>query len=172
VEDVTALLLAGRAGDRLAMHAWVRRTQPDVWRLCSLLGDRDTVEDLVQETYLRAHKALPSFRAESSSRAWVLSIARRVCADAVRSRSRVRRLIPRLAERDEVPLASSAEVDDLLWRLDDDRRQAFVLTQLLGLSYQEAADVCRVPVGTIRSRVARARADLIYAVGDGASEAL
>ncbi len=48
--------------------------------------------------------------------------------------------------------------------LDPDRREAFVLTQVLGLSYAEAAEVCRVPVGTIRSRVSRARADLLTAV--------
>ena len=49
---------------------------------------------------------------------------------------------------------------DLLARLDADRREAFVLTQLLGLPYAEAAEVAGCPVGTIRSRVARARADL------------
>ncbi len=46
-------------------------------------------------------------------------------------------------------------------RMDDERREAFVLTQLLGFSYAEAGDVCEVPVGTIRSRVSRARADLV-----------
>jgi RNA polymerase sigma-70 factor (ECF subfamily) len=51
--------------------------------------------------------------------------------------------------------------------LDEDRREAFVLTQLVGLSYAEAADVCRCPVGTIRSRVARARAELVEAFGSG-----
>jgi RNA polymerase sigma-70 factor (ECF subfamily) len=53
--------------------------------------------------------------------------------------------------------------------LDRDRREAFVLTQLLGMSYAEAADVCGCPVGTIRSRVARARGDLVAAFGGGAS---
>ena len=48
--------------------------------------------------------------------------------------------------------------------LGDDRRSAFVLTQVIGLSYAEAAEVCEVPVGTIRSRVARARADLLDAI--------
>jgi RNA polymerase sigma-70 factor, ECF subfamily len=53
------------------------------------------------------------------------------------------------------------DVHRLIERLDLDRRAAFVLTQLLGLSYLEAAEACDVPVGTIRSRVARARAELI-----------
>jgi RNA polymerase sigma-70 factor (ECF subfamily) len=55
---------------------------------------------------------------------------------------------------------------DLLRRLPGDRRAAFALTQVLGLSYAEAADVEGVPVGTIRSRVARARAELVAAVGE------
>jgi RNA polymerase sigma-70 factor (ECF subfamily) len=58
-------------------------------------------------------------------------------------------------------VAESATVTDLLARLDTDRREAFVLTQLLGLPYAEAAEVAGCPVGTIRSRVARARADLV-----------
>jgi len=58
-------------------------------------------------------------------------------------------------------VAESTTVTDLLARLDADRREAFVLTQLLGLPYAEAAEVAGCPVGTIRSRVARARADLV-----------
>jgi RNA polymerase sigma-70 factor (ECF subfamily) len=59
------------------------------------------------------------------------------------------------------PARAEADLDDLLAGLHPDRRQAFVLTQLLGLSYEEAADVCACPIGTIRSRVARARGDLV-----------
>jgi RNA polymerase sigma-70 factor (ECF subfamily) len=58
-------------------------------------------------------------------------------------------------------VAEGAAVADLLARLDADRREAFVLTQLLGLPYAEAAEVVGCPVGTIRSRVARARSDLV-----------
>jgi RNA polymerase sigma-70 factor (ECF subfamily) len=57
--------------------------------------------------------------------------------------------------------AGAVGATDLLARLPADRRAAFVLTQLVGLSYEEAAAVERVPVGTIRSRVARARSDLV-----------
>ena len=60
---------------------------------------------------------------------------------------------------------------DLLQRLDGDRREAFVLTQLIGLSYADAADVAGCPMGTVRSRVARARADLVEALEDGPSAA-
>ena len=70
-----------------------------------------------------------------------------------------------------VPARSEADLDDLLADLHPDRRQAFVLTQLLGLSYEEAAEVCACPVGTIRSRVARARGDLVGWLGAGEAAA-
>jgi RNA polymerase sigma-70 factor (ECF subfamily) len=54
----------------------------------------------------------------------------------------------------------------VIGQLPEDRRTAFVLTQVLGLSYAEAAEVCRCPIGTIRSRVARARAELVSAIAD------
>jgi RNA polymerase sigma-70 factor (ECF subfamily) len=66
--------------------------------------------------------------------------------------------------------AEGVVVADLLARLDPDRREAFVLTQLLGLSYAEAAEVAGCPVGTIRSRVARARADLIDSLAEGTED--
>ena len=92
-----------------------------------------------------------------------------MCADAVRSRRRRRLTLVRetadlellTSDRPADAVGDGVAVTDLLARLDHDRREAFVLTQLLGLSYAEAAEVADCPVGTIRSRVARARADLV-----------
>ena len=93
MDELTRLALAGAAGDRVALDQFVRATQADVWRLCAHLGDRDRADDLTQETYLRAFRSLPSFRAESGARTWLLSIARRVVADALRTATRRRRLL-------------------------------------------------------------------------------
>jgi RNA polymerase sigma-70 factor (ECF subfamily) len=161
-------------GEPVAAAALVRATQSDVWRLCAALGDPQSADDLTQETYLRAFGALHRFEGRASLRTWLLAIARRVCADAVRSRRRRRLTLVRedaelelLAGGDGADrVAEGAVVADLLARLDADRREAFVLTQLLGLSYAEAAEVAGCPVGTIRSRVARARGDLIERLGD------
>ncbi len=173
MDELERIASDAAGGDPLAAAALVRATQSDVWRLCAALGDQGSADDLTQETYLRAFGSLHRFQHRSSVRTWLLSIARRVCADAVRSRRR-RRLT--LVRDDEVletltplpggdPVAEGATVTDLLARLDPDRREAFVLTQLLGLPYAEAAEVAGCPVGTIRSRVARARADLIGSLG-------
>lgn len=170
VDDLTRLALEAGGGDRVALTAFVRRTQPEVWRLCARLGDRAHADDLTQEVYLRALPALSAFRGESSARTWLLQIARYVCADHVRRSTRARGLIGRVAQRTDRRDAMVADrtgevaLDDAVAALDPDRRAAFVLTQVVGLSYAEAAEVCAVPVGTIRSRVARARGDLVAAL--------
>jgi RNA polymerase sigma-70 factor (ECF subfamily) len=170
VDPLTRLALDAATGDRVALTAFVRQTQADVWRLCARLGDAGSADDLTQEVYLRALPALERFRGDSSARTWLLQIARHVCADHVRSATRRRALRDRLVARQTSDVGTVAdrtgevELDAAVLELDPDRRAAFVLTQVIGLSYQEAADVCEVPVGTIRSRVARARGDLLDAL--------
>jgi RNA polymerase sigma-70 factor, ECF subfamily len=162
MEDLHRLALAARDGDRVALAAFVRAAQPDVWRYVAHLASAAEADDLTQETLLRVLRALPSFRSESSARTWLLAIARRTVADHVRKAQRRRRLRP--PRPDPVPSTDGlVDLHLLLHALPPDRRDAFVLTQVLGLPYAEAAAVCACPVGTIRSRVARARDELIAA---------
>ena len=169
VDPTTALALVARGGDAAAQAAFVRATQAEVWRFTAALVDPGSADDLTQDTFLRAFKALPAFEGRSTARTWLLGIARRTCADHLRGVVRRRRLETRLAEQAHTEQAHPDPAHrlgaaDLLARLGDERRTAFVLTQVLGLSYAEAAAVEDVPVGTIRSRVARARDELITAV--------
>ncbi len=147
---------------------FVRSTQADVWRFVAGLVDPGAADDLTQETYLRAFRALDSFEGRSSVRTWLLGIARRACADHIRALRRERRIAAAVAAGaadGTVPdHAGLVGAHDLLSRLPEDRRSAFVLTQVLGLSYEEAAEAEGVPVGTIRSRVARARFSLVEAL--------
>jgi len=168
LDAITEAALRARRGDSASAGAFVRATQPDVWRLCAHLSSRDAADDLTQETYARAFASLHRFAGRSSARTWLLAIARRVCADAVRTAVRSRS-VRAVDERLTADPAESVTLRALLDALDPERREAFVLTQLVGLSYAEAADVCGCPVGTIRSRVARARSDLVNAFGGGAS---
>lgn len=164
MEGTTVLALRAKAGDRRALDELVAVTQPAVWRLCRYLGSPVDPDDLTQETYERALRSLHRFRGDGDARAWLLSIARRVCVDATRRSARQRRLADRIVA--VTPVESHRdphwlEVEELLGSLDPVRREAFVLTQFIGLSYEEAAEVAGIPVGTIRSRVARARHDLL-----------
>lgn len=166
-DEVTRWALGAGRGDMTAMALFIRATQAEVWRVCAHLGNRWAAEDLTQEVFLRAHRSLPRFRGDSSARTWLLTIARRVCADHVREQTRRPKLAPldELTEpADQHDHSAYGALRDLLETIDADRKEAFVMTQLLGLSYAEAAEVCGCPVGTIRSRVARARDDLAAAV--------
>lgn len=164
-DPLRALLDAAREGDDHAVREFVRQTQPLVWRMCSVLGSPGEEEDLVQETYLRALRSLDSYRGDAPARSWLLSIARHVCADHVRRRTRQRRLVDRLTRTTATDLPPHPEsAHQLLTGLLPEQREAFELTQLVGLSYEEAAATIGCPVGTVRSRVARARAALLDAV--------
>ena len=168
MDELTATLLAARRGDDAALTSFVNQTRSAVWRFVAHLVDPRAADDLTQDTYLRAVRALPGYRGDSSARTWLLAIARRSCMDELRVRTRQRRRDARLRSlrTDDVMPDVAGESDSaaLLHSLDPDRRAAFVLTQLLSLPYAETADILGVPVGTIRSRVARARADLIAAL--------
>jgi RNA polymerase sigma-70 factor, ECF subfamily len=171
MDELTRLAHAARLGQPRAIDAFIQACYPDVWRLCAALVDPQAAEDLAQETCLRAIGALRRFRGESSALTWMLAIARRVCIDELRARSRQQRRNRRIIEIAEEPLtwpdpAGDIGTRQLLATLDPDRRAAFVLTQIFRLSYQEAANICECPPGTIRSRVARARDDLIAQIAE------
>ncbi|MFE7514515.1 sigma-70 family RNA polymerase sigma factor [Streptomyces sp. NPDC057540] len=167
----TRLALAARDGGPSQTDLFVRALHRDVWRYVAYLSaDRQAADDLTQEVFLRALTALPRFEARSSARTWLLSIARRTVVDSLR-RAAAR---PRLADQDDWQAAAERAqprglpgfedgiaLAELLASIPAERREAFVLTQLLGLSYAEAAETAGCPVGTIRSRVARARASLV-----------
>lgn len=170
---VTGWALAAAAGDRTALTAFVQATQRDVHRFLTHLHGADGAEDLAQETYLRALRSLPRFAARASARTWLLSIARRVAIDHIRAaQARPRTTATEdweAVDAGRAPRSPGLEdqiaLHGLIAALDRDRREAFVLTQLLDLSYAEAAQVSGCPVGTIRSRVARAREDLVRGMG-------
>lgn len=104
--QTTELALAAGAGDRAALTAFIRITQRDVYRFVCHLCARDEAEDLTQETYLRALRALPGFAGRSSARTWLLSIARRVAADQIR-RSMARPRTTAVDDWDAVAAGSS-----------------------------------------------------------------
>ncbi len=168
---ITASALAARTGDPAAVEHFVRALHRDVLRYVAYLcADPQAVDDLAQDTFLRALGSLHRFEGRSSARSWLLAIARRAVVDSYRHAA----VRPRPADVADWQLAvenaqprgvpgfdDGVVLLDLLASLPAERRRAFVLTQLLGLPYAEAAEAIDCPVGTVRSRVARARAELL-----------
>jgi RNA polymerase sigma-70 factor (ECF subfamily) len=175
-ESVTNWALAARHGDSVAVEHFVRALHRDVLRyVAHLCADQQAVEDLAQDTFLRALGSLHHFEGRSSARTWLLSIARRAVIDSYRRAATRPRLsdVPdwqlavELAQPQGLPgFEDGVALLDLLALLPDERREAFLLTQFLGLRYAEVAALSNCPVGTVRSRVARARATLVDLLAD------
>lgn len=172
-DEITRNAFRAAAGDRAAAARFVTDTRHLLYGFLSYRSDPGAAEDLVQETFLRAFAALPAYAGRSSARVWLLAIAKRVAADHLRARQR--RPYLSLAEdwTTAAELAGAREPDHgplvtiwtLIDALDPQRREAWVLTQVLGLSYADVADISQCATGTIRSRVFRAREELMKALG-------
>jgi RNA polymerase sigma-70 factor (ECF subfamily) len=170
--DEAALVAAACAGEGEAFARLVERHQARVRALArGLVGDAALAEDVAQETFVRAWRGLAGFRADASFVAWLCTITRRTALEQAHRRRR----------RAEVPLEHAAAAADPrgrdpvlrldlergLAQLDHGQREAFLLVAVLGLGYQEAAVVLECPLGTVASRVARARARLAAWISQG-----
>lgn len=145
-----------------------------------LVGDRDLMDDVLQEAYFKAFRALPSLRGREAVGTWLYRIVYNASMDQLRKRGRV---VPTALEvledrPDPAPdpgdiAAGRRDLAEALDRLPPHMRAAVLLVDAEGLSYEEAAAVIGVPPGTVASRLSRARAELRRALGpgkEGASE--
>jgi len=138
-----------------------------------LARNRDRADDLVQEAIVRALTAAHQFRAGTNLKAWMFTILRNLhYNEARKNRFVVQSLDDPLAYEPAVlpSQLASLEFGDFrraFWQLSDDRREALILIGANGLSYEEAAKVCDCPKGTMKSRVSRARTELLRILEDG-----
>lgn len=177
------VLEACRRGDEGAFDLLVERHHRRIFRLCvRLLGDEDAALDAAQEAFVKAWRALARFEGGSLFTTWLTRIAINQCRNEQRRRSTLKHGRPLSldapAPGSEAPrsalLASSgpsaleglstAELAQAagaaLARLETDDREVLLLRDVEGLSYEEVAEVLDIPVGTVRSRLHRARAEL------------
>src|SRR5215211_6895877 len=137
----------------------------------SLVGDQDRADDLVQDTILRALQKRDRFEPGTKLQAWVLTLMRNLFYSEYRKRKREVEDVDGLfaAKLSVVPEQTGrvefAELRSALMRLSDEQREAVLLIGAEGLSYEEAAVVCGTKVGTIKSRVNRARTHLAELLG-------
>jgi RNA polymerase sigma-70 factor (ECF subfamily) len=174
------LVERAREGDLRAFEMLVVKYQRRIERLIArMVRDVDAVPDIAQETFIRAYRALPQFRGESAFYTWLYRIAvntakkalvelrrdplvlegSRPVGDDDRETSRAENELSDVETPDAL-LASkevAQAVNAAIEALSEDLRQAITLREIEGLSYEEIADVMNCPIGTVRSRIFRAR---------------
>ena len=179
--DADALLVErAKGGDKRAFEMLVVKYQRRIERLIGrMVRDVDLVQDIAQESFIRAYRALPKFRGDSAFYTWLYRIAVNTAkkalvelkrdivvsesalgsADNGDETSRAENELSH-GETPEAVLASkeiAAAVNAAIEALSEDLRQAIVLREIEGLSYEEISEVMNCPIGTVRSRIFRAR---------------
>jgi RNA polymerase sigma-70 factor, ECF subfamily len=166
-----------RRGDQEAFAAVIRHYDPGLRALAyRLLGDRDLMDDALQEAYVKAFRALPRFRGHSKLGTWLYRIVYNACLDELKRPSR-RQDVP-YEDIDHAPapwsdpgdaVARRGDLGAALARLAPEERAAVLLVDAQGFDYREAARILDVPEGTVASRLSRARAHLRSALGNEGS---
>ena len=185
--DREILELYREGGREEAFRLLVRSYQERLyWHIRRMVLDADDADDCLQNTFLKAWRSLENFRGDAQLYTWLYRIATNVCLDFLRSRSR-KPTVSLSVEDDEgeetqLDVADESQSPELLLErsltrdavqrglqaLAPDYRQILLLREIQGLSYEEIADVLRIEVGTVKSRIFRARKRLCaFLVEDG-----
>ena len=169
------LLRRARNGDAGAFEALLTPLEGRIWRICwHYMGNREDASDCGQETMIRIWRNLGSWRGDCAFESWVYRIAANCCLDALRKKKRDKSVsMEPMAEQGFDPPDPSpgteeqaVEAEDRtqlrreIAELPEEQREALVLTQLEGMSYQDTAALLQVSEGTVKSRVNRAKARL------------
>jgi RNA polymerase sigma-70 factor (ECF subfamily) len=170
VDPDRVLVEAAADGDREAFDELVRRHQAAMIALARVLtSGRGDAEDLAQEVFVRAWRSLRGFRGESTFRTWLHRVAINVIRTSQSKQGRLMRLGASRVSEDAAPETASGEesvdatlarrqvIDRALATLPDELRVAVTLRDMQGLDYKEIAAALDVPIGTVESRIFRAR---------------
>jgi RNA polymerase sigma-70 factor (ECF subfamily) len=175
-----ALVEQAQRGDRDALEALLRAQYDRLHALCwRMTGNAADAADATQEALIAITRGLPRFDARARFGTWCYRVAVNACLDELRRRRR--RPEPIGAERLAASMPSAVSgsdavadrilVDDALRTITPEFRVAVVLRDLCGLEYAEIAEVLDVPIGTVRSRLARGRGALADRLGNRATTA-
>lgn len=169
------LLTEFKSGNRAAFGELVRKYQDRICNLCRhMLADPDEADDAAQDTFVKAFQGLKGFSPNSTFYTWLYRIAVNTCLDYQRKfslrtlffppgKEEHLNIIPSAAPSPEAACADRQSMHALgvaLHRLSKKLRTVIVLKELEGLSYEEIAEVLDVSVGTVKSRISRAREEL------------
>ena len=169
------LVVRCQQGDRDAFAPLYEQFKGSIHTLAyHMLGNRADADEATQETFLAAWRSIGSFRFDAEFGTWLYRLAVNVCLERVRREGRRRALRDQGAEMIRVATTAAraeageagADVRTALARLDPTYRACVILRDLQGLSYQDIAETLGVPIGTVRSRIARGRDGLRAALRD------
>lgn len=171
--DDEELVARFAGGDLSAFAEIVRKYQDRIYNLCCyMLADPDAAEDAAQESFLKAYGRLKGFRGESALYSWLYRIAVNTCLDEKRRVHEVTDRTEATPAVDDLPASAPAAdrlyqsketgraIQAALQKLPEGLRAAIVLKEIEGLSYEEIADALSISVGTVKSRISRAREEL------------
>lgn len=182
------LIEAFRRGRETAFDDLVRRHEARIWRLCGrILSDDDAALDAAQESFVKAWKALPRFKGDARFSTWLTRIAINQCRNELRRRRTVKHTQPLSLDapsrdgessaaasvaalgHDPYEAARGREVASALAtalaEIDDEAREVILLRDAEDLGYEEIAEILEVPIGTVRSRLHRARGEVRRRLG-------
>ncbi|MBQ2830641.1 MAG: sigma-70 family RNA polymerase sigma factor [Oscillospiraceae bacterium] len=169
------LVRAARAGDEGAFETLVRTHEKKIYNLClRLCGNSDDAADAAQEAFVSAWRALPFFREESNFATWLYRLATNASIDLLRREKRHRAPVSLDDEEQSVDAVDESASPDELYEkkelraavlramegLSDEQRRILILRELQQLSYQEIAEIMDMELGTVKTRIHRARKNL------------
>lgn len=165
--DDATLVAAAQGGDRDALETLLRRHHDRVYALCRRMTGNDAdARDATQEALIAIVRGLHRFDGRAAFTTWSYRVATNACLDELRRRRRRPEPVDAVVEPwDDAPsfddgIVTKSAIDDALAGLPEQYRAVVVLRDQMGLEYTEIADVLGVPIGTVRSRLARGRAAL------------
>ncbi len=187
-DHLTALIVAAKNGDNKAMTDLINMYASSVHNLIfSIIHDVSIVEDLAQETFVRMFLSLKNYEFRAPFRSWLFRIAVNLCRDHMRKK-KVRRIISRFQvddesgeeqtfiddDQDTAALIQDSErmqlITHALEQLPESSRLVFILREMKDLSYEEIADTLQWKIGTVKSRLFRARRELADILGPNLEE--
>ena len=170
------LIQKAKNGDQDAFGQLVVAHQNKVYSLCvHMLGSREEAEDLAQEAFLKAWRSLDTFHGESSFATWMHRLTTNICLDYLRRQTRRQNIsvavslddeeavLPEPADRGSDPQQvlerheKQRSLERHLREMPEHHRRALLMREVAGMSYQEIADAMQMDLGTVKSRIARAR---------------
>lgn len=165
------------SGDYIAFEELVHRYENKVYTVAyRFMGNHADACDLAQEAFIKMYQALPKFRGDSSFMTWIYHITANVCRDELRRRQKKQTLsldddsddnvAPKLTIASDEPgpeeiiesIELSAQVQQCLNMMSEDYRLVLIMREIQGLSYDEIAETMNISLGTVKSRLSRARA--------------